>query len=115
MCTNGPYPCGRNSDLRIFKRCMKQALLPGETVIADGAYRDPKCEKNARTGDMSRGGFHGTVRAMHETSYRRLKQFDLLSQRFRHNRRVHSVCFRAVASLTQLTIRNVHPLFGVKK
>ena len=37
---NGPYACGRNSDLRIARDKIIHLLRLGEKIVADGGYRD---------------------------------------------------------------------------
>ena len=53
------------------------------------------------------------VRARHETANKRLKQWGVLSQVFCHDLKKHSICFQAVAVLTQLLIENGEPLFQI--
>lgn len=54
------------------------------------------------------------VRSRHETVNSRVKIFAIMGERFRHPDLVdHSSAFRAVAVVTQLTIEDGHPLFGV--
>eukprot|EP00171_Calliarthron_tuberculosum_P023605 IDg23605t1 len=109
--TNGPFPCGAWSDLRIFRYSMKHALQSGETVIADGTYKDPQCVLPQQSTTLS--ALHSIARARHETCNRRFKQFGALGQRFRHNLRKHGICFRSVVNLTQLMIENGYPLFAL--
>jgi len=40
---NGNQSAGKWSDLKIFRHRLKQMLLPGEMVEADGTYNDPVC------------------------------------------------------------------------
>jgi len=51
------------------------------------------------------------LRARHETVYKRLKDFGILSQTYRHNLKDHAFVFRAVVVLTQLAIESGEPLF----
>lgn len=108
---HGPFPCGSFSDLTIFKIAMKKALEHDEFVIADGGYRDEKCLKRGSTDELSRK--FSVIRARHETVNRRLKQFSVLSSRFRHPLSRHSVCFHAVCNLTALMIEHEEPLFNI--
>ena len=109
---HGPFPCGRYSDVTIFRLGMKQALVRGEKVVADGGYVDESCEKNPT--DRSKSNlFHSQARARHETVNRRIKQFAIARQRFCHKLSRHSCCFHAVANLTQLMIERGEPLFDV--
>ena len=54
------------------------------------------------------------ARAWHETVNRWLKQFGILSQRFRHQLEKHGIVFMAIANITQLAIMIDQPLFEVK-
>ena len=36
---NGPFPCGSNPDISIFRDCLIHKLEPGEMVEADRGYR----------------------------------------------------------------------------
>ena len=39
MHVSGPWPCGENPDMKIFRAVLKHILLPGEKVIADKGYK----------------------------------------------------------------------------
>lgn len=53
------------------------------------------------------------VRARHETINGRFKQFSILKQVFRHDKTFHSPVFRAIVNVTQLTMDNESPVFGI--
>jgi hypothetical protein len=83
----------------------------GERALADKGYADPNYfifpqfnVPNAR---------HKLIMARHETVNRRLKQFGVLGQVFRHKLQLHPRCFKAVINLTELMIENGEPLFDV--
>ena len=81
-------------------------------MIADSGYQDERCQ--TPTGSISATEkLHSTVRARQETVNKRLKQFFVLSHRFRHNIALHSSCFHAVRNLTQLMIKRSEPLFDL--
>lgn len=107
---NGPFPCGSHSDLKIFKSNLKNRLLPGEKVIADKGYQDNLCDYEAKELEYPDKMF-SSCRARHESVNKRIKQFSVASQRFRHKKSLHGVCFFAAAKLTQLLIDNGSPLF----
>lgn len=108
----GPFPCGSYPDLRSFRLRMKRALEPGEKVVADDGYKDASCLlRNDVEGQQRK--VLADVRARQETANRRFKQFFILGHRFRHDVSLHSVCFHAVANITQLTIELGDPLFEV--
>jgi hypothetical protein len=59
-------------------------------------------------------GMQGRVRAWHDTLNRRLKNWGILSQVFRHHASLHGDVFRACAIITQLTTEDGEPLFEVE-
>lgn len=108
---NGPFKCGSYPDVRIFRLNMKSALLPGERVIADRGYGDERCSTPDTLTAEGRQ-LASEIRARHETVNGRFKKFRVLRDTFRHDRSKHSVCFHAVASITQLQMDS-EPLFYV--
>jgi hypothetical protein len=54
------------------------------------------------------------VRAHHKMLNRRLKNWGIICQVFRHNIMMHGDVFRACAVVTQLCIENGGPLFEVE-
>ena len=109
---HGPLPCGAFPDLKIFRLRVKQCLDPGGKVIADSGYQDERCQPPTGMSSTTEK-LHSTVRAGQETVNKRLKQFFILSHRFRHNIALHSSCFHAVCNLTQLMIKRNEPLFDL--
>jgi hypothetical protein len=51
--------------------------------------------------------------ARHETVYRRLKQFGILKQIFRHPLEKHPRCNGAVINIVEIMIENNEPLYNV--
>lgn len=49
----------------------------------------------------------------HETLNKRVKQFQVMQQRFRHFLDKHPTAFHAVINLTQLMIENGHPFYTI--
>lgn len=111
---HGPFPASK-SDLHIFRRGMKDALAPDERVVADKGYAGEISCYTPLSFDFTHASSStcAALRARHETVNRRLKQFGVLSQRFRHHRSLHSFCFHAVANITQIMME-VNPLFHVE-
>ena len=104
---NGPFPCGKWPDLKIFRENgLKDALEPGEMVEADNGYRGEP--KHIRIKDDYHSKMERKekerIRARHETVNRRFKQFKILHDVFRHNLKLHRHVFRAVVVLTQIEI-----------
>lgn len=106
---NGPYPCGRFPDIKIFNHILVSKLDRNEKVLADGGYSGVKCVINL---DDQTPEYSSTLRARHETVNRRLKHFNVLSQRFRHDLTRHSMCFHAIVNLTQIMLGSTNPLFS---
>ena len=114
---NGPFPCGAFPDINIFRRGLKNLLLrSGEKAQADLGYRgepiviivpneyDSKAIKKLKA----------DVRARHETANRRLKQYGVLFQVFRHSLDKHKHCFDACDVLAQMEIISGEPLYQVQ-
>ena len=112
---HGPFPCGDWPDLRIFRNCLMGCLAPREFVIADGGYYDGYEYTVTPTGANEwLDSKESEARARHETVNRRFKQFNVIGSRFRHNKHLHGICFRAVANIVELMIETNSPLFNVE-
>jgi hypothetical protein len=114
---NGPFPCGEYPDIKIFRLGLKRKLeYCKEKVEADDGYRGEH-DYIELPNDHGGGGKEqikakGRVRARHETCNKRFKQWGVLLQRFCHNDdHFHGEIFRAIAAITQITIRTENPLF----
>ena len=107
----GGLPCGEYSDLKLAREQFIPALEDGEKAVADKTYRDvhfinPLDDPNSRA-------LQKVIMARHETVNKRLKQFRVLQNCFRHELDKHQMCFYAVSNLTQLMIMNGEPLYEV--
>ena len=116
---HGPFPCGRYNDVTIFRHCLLFCLDQGERVECDDGYfgeAPEKCvvPKHAWARQSHLVPNSGAVRARHETINKRIKDFECMKQFFRQSIEFHSVCFRAVAVLTQLSMENGKPAFQVE-
>lgn len=110
---SGPYRCGSNPDLKIFRQALKGMLaLTSERCEADGGYRGEPGFVNLPTAYNASFDDKQDVRSRHETVNRRFKQFNILHRVFRHDRQRHDEVFTAVAVITQLAIENGTPLYG---
>ena len=109
---NDPFPCGTWSDINIFRSGLKHMLEPGEKAEADNGYKGEPHHIALPGGVNNRD--QTIARARHETVNRRFKQFGCLERVFRHNLEKHSSVFRAVAVITELSLENGQPLFGVE-
>lgn len=107
---NGPFPAGENPDISIFRKDLKLHLMNKETVVADKGYRgDVACVTDSYIN--SDRLLINRVRARHETINKRLKTFNILKHRFRHDKKKHSICFHAVANITQIIFENNPPFY----
>ena len=106
--TNGPFPCGRWPDIRIFRRNLIRMLGFGEMVEADLGYRGEPNYVRTPHNYLSRSDRRAKkkTRARHETVNKRLKDFRCLSSVFRHERRDHQPCFLACAVVTQISFES---------
>jgi len=115
---NGPFPCGANPDINIFRKGLKQLLLQaGEKAQADLGYRGEKHTTIIIPNQFDSKAIKklkDDVRARHETVNKRFKQFAALKQVFRHDLDKHKPVFEAIAVLTQLGISLNEPLYQVQ-
>ena len=103
---------------KIFRDSLIHYLEKDERVEADRGYLglDPEFAKTP-AGPMrvaEKKDLQNTVRACHETVNKRLKQFEILHQVYRHDVLDHCFVFRAVAVITQLSFDVNEPLFPVE-
>jgi hypothetical protein len=114
---NGPFPCGHWPDLKIFRHALIFELQDGEKVEADKGYRGEPEHINTPNSNIFLNDIgkrqKALARTRHETINKRFKQWNCLSRTFRHRLSMHGTVFRAVAVMTQISIENGEPLFGV--
>jgi hypothetical protein len=117
---NGPFPCGRNPDITIFRKALLSHLNPGERVEADDGYigdapQYVKCPK-AFTNPVETERMQQLVRNRQETVNKRFKNWGILKQVYRNKEKVHlhGEVFRAIAVITQLSINSGEQLFQVQ-
>jgi hypothetical protein len=102
---NGPYPAGTWPDLKIARHKVLKKLRLNEKVLADGGYNDQRTYCETPTGhNNSDQRMKQVARARHETINRRLKQFTILSQVYRNDRKKHMFVFHAICNIVQLDI-----------
>ena len=110
MWASCPFQSGGNPDLAIFCSELRQKLENDELIIADGAYRDVSCLYN--------DGFPlrvlRIIRARQESLFSRLKNFNVLTQKFRQNLSRNKDGFFSILNLTQISLENGYPLFKVE-
>ena len=107
---SGPFRCGIK-DLTVSREggLLGGALEEGEMVETDCGYEGEKWFIKTPSGFHTRTnkekGMKSQAAARHETVNGRLKIFEVLETRFRHDLVFHSSCFRAVAVITQLNFK----------
>lgn len=113
---NGPFAPGPWPDINIFRGWLKRHLAVGECVEADQGYRgDPQVHCPLDHCDhLFQWESKFDVRARHETVNRRIKDFHVMKNQFRHDIEKHVHCFNAVAVITQLNIQSFEPLYQVE-
>ncbi len=72
-------------------------------MIVDNEYNDSSCI-TPRLSFLLPENIHAAVRARHETVKSRLKQFNVLAGKFRHNLDFHGAFFHAVGNSKQLML-----------
>ena len=112
--SNGPFPAGEYSDLTIVRQSLNHCLCNNECYIADGGYRDgyqwaitPSGHNSYQDRQIS------VIRSRHETVNSRLRQWKILSERYRHNLEKHSWVFLSVVNIIQLSLQLDSPAFQV--
>ena len=114
---SGPFPCGEMTDCVIFMAGMVNFLEDDERVEADDGYLNAspmyaKCP-GAMTARKDRLQLQSKVRARHETFNKRLKQWKILADIYRHPLEKHYKVFHCVAVITQIILEHEQPLFQV--
>ena len=90
----------------------------GERIEADDGYIGDAPEKakcpGSVTNKLENEKMQKRVRSRQETINKRVKQWAILSDMYRHDITQHGYIFRAIAVITQLAIENGEPLFAVE-
>ena len=102
----GPFPPGQFTDLMIFDLGLKQELDVGEMVEVDAGYLGPG---PVRTPDDYNGNLDwkymkGKVRARHEQINSCIKQYKILSEKFRYSMMKHAKIVNAVIAIVNSEI-----------
>ena len=114
--TNGPFAAG-NNDIKIFNQALrgKMESLNGKLGVADLGYRGGKhvlAIPNSHDSEDVRE-FKSRVLSRHETFNGKVKNYDCLSGRFRHDLKKHKLCFDSVVLIGQYQMDHGSPLFDV--
>ena len=116
---NGPFPCGRWPDIKIFRQALIHQLDPNERVEADNGYvgEHPgkvKCPSGFAN-PQENEAMQQRIRNRQETLNKRFKQWEILNVPYRHELSTHGTVFRAIAVITQVAITNGEPLFSTEE
>lgn len=103
---SGGFPAGEWSDLKMAKDLYVK-FAPKEKTLADKGYRLKPFFKQPSN------AFEKRILARHETLNGRLKEFAILSNRFRHPLKKHPMVFHAVINVVQVSITNGEKLFDL--
>jgi len=103
---NGPFRCGEWPDISIFRRNLRQLLLPGEKVEADKGYKGENLFVRTPDTFTSKSDIRAKdiARARHESVNKFFRLWGALKQKYRHDRKKHKPVFAAIAVITQLAI-----------
>ena len=101
------------NDQKIFTNGLLHWLDEGERVEADSGYQGPRVCRPSDYATQEEKQAKLLARLRHETINRRLKQFGILGQTYRHSLDKHQFVFRAIAVITQLEITSGEGPFQV--
>ena len=112
---SGPHRPRGGRDLEHFRapNGLKSKIPQGKKVIADAIYKDPVCSIWNPLDTLEVWRFKQRTRAHHETFNGCIKNFQVLSGKFRHGIDKHKEVFEAVCVIIQYEMENGHPLFDV--
>lgn len=103
---SGGFPCGEWTDLKIAKNLYIQ-YANKEKTLADKIYRHQGFFKQPTNAVEKR------ILARHETLNGRIKEFAIMTNRFRNNLKKHPEVFHAVVNVLQVSIDNGEKLFDL--
>jgi hypothetical protein len=111
---SGPHPAGKH-DITVFREGLKDKIPAGMKGVADNGYRGEKfvLSTSNRLDSKDVRDFKRRARARHESFNGRLKNFQCLEARFRHDIEKHKIAFEAVAVICQYQMENGSRLFDV--
>jgi hypothetical protein len=120
---NGPFPAGQN-DISIYRKPngLKSKIPANKRVIGDEGYKGEPGQISIRNpfDTPAIRDLKHRAKARHETFNARIKNFQILDQRFRHGNTPtktvlenHKAVFEAVCVVVQFEMENGHPIFAV--
>lgn len=111
---NGPFKASKH-DITIFRSALKAKIPKGKLAIADLGYRgEKKIIAVPNSHDIAEvRDFKGRARARQESFNKKIKNYKVLTDKFRHGIEKHKMCFEACVLLGQHQLENGSPLFDV--
>lgn len=98
--------------MSIFQLALENALDEDEMIVADAGYNCDSCiQLRDAVGDEKQ--VVREFRARHEIVNTRLKKFNVLANKFRHDLSSHSYCFFAVSNITKVLIEKEELMFDI--
>jgi hypothetical protein len=116
---NGPFPAAKH-DIAIYRQentGLKWKIPDGKKVIADRGYKGAANKELSTPNvfdDKETSIFKRRARARQETVNKKMKDFNILDNRFRHLVKKHKSVFEAFAVIVQMDMDNGLKLFAVK-
>jgi len=111
---NSPFNALKH-DITIFRSALKGKIPKGKLVVADLGYRGEKgivaIPNSHDTWEVQE--FKGRARARQESFNKKIKNYKVLTEKFRHGVEKHKMCFEACCVLGQYQLENGSPLFEV--
>ena len=108
----GGFAAGAYRDVDLAQLKFTKKLLANERVVADRGYRQCKRFFIPKNGGKDNKVIR-RILARHENVNRRIKSFDCVAGKFRHDLLLHSTCFLAVVDVAQIAIECRGKLPGV--
>lgn len=117
---NGPHPGGKHDITVLREGGLLDKVARGDLVIADRGYRtsvpheERKLSLPNSLGDKEVEKFKSRARSRHEGFNKRIKQFKVLYETYRHDiRKKHKWAFEAVVVTVQYQMEHGMPIFDV--
>ncbi len=113
--TNGPFTAGQSSLAVFHKPGGFKTMVPfGKKLIGDNGYQGEPCISTPNEFDSSIvKTFKERARARHKTFNKRIKEFKIVDERFRHGVAKHKIVFEAICVIAQYDMENGRPLFDI--
>ena len=104
----GPSPPGLKNDLSVFREALKYALPAGKRCFGDKGYRgEPDYISTQNEHDIREvAEFKERVLSRHKNFNQRLKCFNILKNRFRHNIEQHKAAFESVCAIVMYELES---------